>query len=218
MKMKKKLLLSSVAVIALCICVIAGSTYALFTDSATVNIAVTAGDLNVTAEVIESTIAMRSLGDDEGEFPRSPSATTQAFQTFENGGTVSFDSETSTFAISKMTPGDEITFKIKVENPQTTNNNAIAAKCYFDWTSTVPDNVDANLLDAINFDIYDANGVEVVIEDAGDYQDLPVGAEVEFTVVASFPDAEDNNDYKNAGANINFMVVAVQNNVQNNYQ
>ena len=47
--MKKKILLSSILTIALCLSIIAGSTYALFTSSADVNVAVTAGNVELTA-------------------------------------------------------------------------------------------------------------------------------------------------------------------------
>ena len=49
--MKKKALLSSVLVIALCLCLIAGSTFALFTSQSKVNIAVTSGKVDVVASV-----------------------------------------------------------------------------------------------------------------------------------------------------------------------
>ena len=210
--MKKKVLISSICVIALCLCLIAGSTFALFTSTAEVNIIVTAGDLDVTAVVDESTIAMRSLG--ESDFERGPNAGEDEMKVFANGGTVSFNSPT--FTITKMTPGDEIQFKIKVANgdtaPGATNENAIAAKCYFTWTSNVPSG-ETDLLEAMTFTV---NGNPVVLDEnvTPTYHNLPVGEEVEFTVVASFPDAANNNDYKNAVANINFMVVAVQANAQ----
>ena len=49
--MKKKVLLSAVVTIALCLCLIAGSTFALFTSKSETNIAVTAGNVDVTASV-----------------------------------------------------------------------------------------------------------------------------------------------------------------------
>ena len=50
--MKKKVLLSSVLVIAICLCLIAGSTFALFTDIADTSIAITSGNVKLTATVI----------------------------------------------------------------------------------------------------------------------------------------------------------------------
>ena len=49
--MKKKVLLSSIATIALCLCLIAGSTFALFTSQDNVNIAVTAGEVEMVAGI-----------------------------------------------------------------------------------------------------------------------------------------------------------------------
>ena len=49
--MKKKVLLSSIATIALCLCLIAGSTFALFTSKSNVNIAVTAGEVDMVAGI-----------------------------------------------------------------------------------------------------------------------------------------------------------------------
>ena len=49
--MKKKVLLSSIATIMLCFCLIAGSTFALFTSQTEVNIAVTAGQVEMTAGI-----------------------------------------------------------------------------------------------------------------------------------------------------------------------
>ena len=51
--MKTKILLVSILTILLCISVIAGSTYALFAQEAQVNIAVTAGQLDITRIITE---------------------------------------------------------------------------------------------------------------------------------------------------------------------
>ena len=50
--MKKKVLLSSIGTIALCLCLLVGSTFALFTSRSDVNIAVTTGKVDVSAVVI----------------------------------------------------------------------------------------------------------------------------------------------------------------------
>ena len=49
--MKKKVLLTSVVTIILCLCLIAGSTYALFTSSSSVNIVVQSATVKVKAEI-----------------------------------------------------------------------------------------------------------------------------------------------------------------------
>ena len=54
--MKKKALASSILVIAICLCLIAGSTFALFTDETKFNIAVTSGDVEIQASAEVSAI------------------------------------------------------------------------------------------------------------------------------------------------------------------
>ena len=49
--MKRRILLSAIITIALCICLITGATYAIFTSESTVNIAVTSGKVDVVATV-----------------------------------------------------------------------------------------------------------------------------------------------------------------------
>ena len=49
--MKKKILLPSIATIIVCLCLIAGSTFALFTSTSNVNISVTAGDVEMVAGI-----------------------------------------------------------------------------------------------------------------------------------------------------------------------
>ena len=60
--MKKKVLLSSLATIALCLSLIAGATFALFTSKSTSSIEVTAGEVKIEA-AIDSTLKTWSLGE-----------------------------------------------------------------------------------------------------------------------------------------------------------
>ena len=55
--MKKKVLLSSIATIALCFCLITGSTFALFTDTTEFNVAVTSGDVEIELPLADSLYA-----------------------------------------------------------------------------------------------------------------------------------------------------------------
>ena len=74
--MKKKVLLSSILTIFLCLCLISGSTFALFTSKAEVNIVVKSGEVNMTAG-----IAITKL--------ESVKADVNGTITDENGGTYS---------------------------------------------------------------------------------------------------------------------------------
>ncbi len=93
--MRKKVLISSILTIALCISLIAGSTFALFTSTSQVNVAVTSGKVSVVA-----TASGLELGSTLGEnLPETLAAA--------DGNTITLD---------KMVPGDFITFTITIHN------------------------------------------------------------------------------------------------------
>lgn len=121
--MKKKVLLSSIATIALCLCLIAGSTFALFTDTTDFNIAVTSGDVEIlaTAEVssIYSAKAITGAytGDEDDLFRDENGAFyihEEQTNTFLNGGTA--EVVNGTVVINRITPGDKVDIDIKVAN------------------------------------------------------------------------------------------------------
>ena len=95
--MKKKVILSSILTIALCLCLIAGSTFALFTSESAVNVAVQAAKVNVVA-VADRVNLWSTLGSNVHE-------TTANFSTTDN-----------TVKVEYMVPGDVIEFDIVVTN------------------------------------------------------------------------------------------------------
>ncbi len=101
--MTKKTILSSLLTIALCLGLIAGSTYALFTSEDAVNIAVTSGKVKVTATV--ANLATFSMGE----------ATAIAGK-FANGGTAAINTDNDVLTLTNITPGDKVTFDINVVN------------------------------------------------------------------------------------------------------
>ena len=115
--MKKKIT-SAVLTIVLCLSLIAGSTYALFTSEDTVNIAVTSGKVNVVATITEEKPATTSLGVEQ-----TPGS-------FANGGSAQFTSTESgkVLTLSNMTPGDATTFTIQV-----TNNSTVTIQYRLVW-------------------------------------------------------------------------------------
>lgn len=146
--MKVKVLLVSLLTIALCISVIAGSTFALFSASDDVNIVVGAANLAVTAEIDEESLKSKSLGDEDFNDNAGPR------QTFENGGTAFFktvnenqDNEARVLEIQKMTPGDAVTFTIKVKN-----EGDVAVAYTVNWTipTTTSNSEEVNLLEALD--------------------------------------------------------------------
>ena len=102
--MKRKTLISSILTIALCLSLIAGSTYALFTSQDEVNIAVTSGKVSVEAVILNNTLTTSSLDVVQN-------------QGFANGGTALFtDSDNQKLELTNMTPGDKVEFQIQITN------------------------------------------------------------------------------------------------------
>lgn len=125
--MKKKVLLSSIATIALCLSLIAGSTFALFTDKTDFNIAVTSGDVEILATTgIKNVYSAKGTDDDiakdeylkdengHGYFHELQNKTDGDRHYFVNGGYAVV--EGANLIIDKITPGDRVDVVVKVEN------------------------------------------------------------------------------------------------------
>lgn len=95
--MKKNAIFSSIIVIALCLSVIAGSTFALFTSESTVNASVSAGNVKLSATV-DRIILDSTLGENLPE--------TKA----------TYYPNTNVITVEKFVPGDFVTFNINVSN------------------------------------------------------------------------------------------------------
>ena len=196
--MKKRVLLVSVLTIALCISVIAGSTYALFVDDTKVNITVTAGDLDVVASIENGKLLTHSTGD-TAEFSREGS--------FANGGMAVIDpNNSSNILISGMTPGDKIRFNVDVEN-----NSDIAIRYRIVWKSNVSE-TEVDLADALTVTVQVNGEDELNMTDrVSDYYNVSANGEITtFTVTVEFPSREDNNSFRGAQGSLSFVVEAVQ--------
>lgn len=120
--MKKKVLMSSIVTIVLCLTLIAGSTFALFTDKNEINIAVTSGEVNLTAKldgltissVRPATVAEKNAGSNliEDEFGGLYVYEDHADGIFANGGTAELNDEGNTLSLNRVTPGDKVAFDI----------------------------------------------------------------------------------------------------------
>ena len=104
--MKKKTILSSLLTIILCLSLIAGSTYALFTSEDQVNIAVNSATVKLDASI--TNVQTWSLEDDKAAAGRTDG-------TFSNGGSAKV-AEDGSFSIALLTPGDKVSFDIVGEN------------------------------------------------------------------------------------------------------
>ena len=103
--MKKRFLFSSICSVVLCISLISGATFALFTSESKNNISITSGKVEMLSTV--ENIKTWSLEDDLALPGRSDG-------TFTQGGYVQFKDNLLT--INKIIPGDKVSFDITGKN------------------------------------------------------------------------------------------------------
>ena len=161
--MKKKALISSILTIAVCVSLIAGATFALFTSESQVNVAVTAGKVDVQAMILNDTMQLFSaladptadpnaegtLIDENGATYIYKDRTKEA--TFTNGGTATIVG--NTLNLDKVTPGDKVTFNIKI-----TNRSNIAVQ----YRVRVACTYGADLFYGLNFKVNDTDFSKVL--------------------------------------------------------
>ena len=115
--MKKKALISSILTIAVCVSLIAGATFALFTDREDVNIAVTAGNVDMVATITDVKL-YSAIADPNGTMIDENGHTykydPKADKFFTNGGT--YELTENTISLINVTPGDKVELKIDIEN------------------------------------------------------------------------------------------------------
>ena len=199
--MKKKIILTSIAIIALCLCLIAGSTYALFTTKTEVNIAVTAANLDIEATIVENTKQLRSLTDPTNVFTRT---------VFANGGEATFDN--GVLKIERMTPGDGVYFEVKVRNI-----GNVAVKYNVKWDIAEDTYTDTEGNQHPWADVLDIKVLHDGKEFDGKYAYDDLGAPdstATFVVMVIFKNgtAEHDNHYQDRRTDIQFTVEAVQDN------
>ena len=186
--MKNKIIVSSILTIALCLSMIAGSTFALFTSKSQTNIAVTSGKLEVVANINDD-LALTSRGVDR---------TSEG--TFANGGTAEIVTVNGipTLELYRLTPGDSVSFSITVEN-----KSNVAMKYQFAW------DVDGELAQYLTATV---DGVAIVdSETAWALWNTEDGMTQTFEVVITLPETI-GNEAQGLDASINFTVNAIQGN------
>ena len=147
MKTKIKALVASVMTVGVCIAIIVGSTFALFTDEERVNINVNAAQVELNSEI--SRIRVTSMNDYVDDV-----ADEDGYYTFEVGGTATLDDEGNVI-IDRMAPGDAV--EIFIENDIGSTNIAICYRVRF--TITVTDKNGERLKDLSGEFLTDENNV-----------------------------------------------------------
>lgn len=190
MKFKKAgVLVSAIASTAVCASLIAGSTFALFSDKKEVNIAVTSGKVAVEASVTVESTKSFDVVQTEGKWA--------------NGGFAKVDG--ATVNLVNITPGDEVTLKV-------TANNKSSVSAKYRCTYNV---LDGYLL-ASGLDV--SFGSVQLEDEGGKYQSYTtawdtlgkVSSEVSVTISLPSHEGEVDNLYQGLSANIALTVEAVQ--------
>ena len=190
--MKKKVILSSIMTIVLCLSLIAGSTYALFTSGETVNVAVTSGKVEVVATVNEISHGS-TIGANVPE---------TVFSSTEDANGV------NTITIDLMVPGDYYEFDVVVKN----NSNVT-----IDFATIISVVSDTGLWSGleVSFDgvvaTADTNGN---ISASSSVQDLAPGADPAVVRVRISLPEDRGNQYQDKSCTIAYTVSAIQGNAQ----
>lgn len=104
-----KRIVSAIITMVLCLCIVTGSSFALFTDSDKVNVTVKSAKINVSATLNEQSLKTYSMGIEQTGIDENGS------KLFANKGSASFD-EAGNLLLDRVTPGDKATFTLNVKN------------------------------------------------------------------------------------------------------
>ena len=189
---RKNIIISSLIAIALCVSMIVGATFALFTSESKVNIAVSSGKVSVVANIDETSVETKKLYD--------TTYTQGASNMYE--GVATFGEEGLT--LEKFVPGDGIKFNIVVKN----DSNVTVQ-----YRTIISCNIDDGLFAGLDVTVGNNagyNGVTLV----SDWASLAVGSS-DAIVPVSIELPEDAGDvYQEKTCTISYKVEAVQGNAQ----
>lgn len=175
--MKKKVIVSAALSAALMLAGAVGGTFAWFTSESKTDVNITAGKVNISSVV--SDLKTYSLGVE------------QEAGKFENGGTAVLNEQTIT--LDKMTPGDKVTFKIKV-----TNNSDVRIKYRVAFSKT------GDLAGALQGAVTGGASEWTILEVGS--EDINLEASIEMPETAG-------NEYQGKTGQVTVLVEAVQGNM-----
>ena len=190
---KSKPFLGAVLSIALCVSLIAGATFAIFTSEASVNIAVTSGTVKVTATVSDFNATSPEKITSEGVVVDD-----KYVAGFTNGGEATQNGNEIT--LKNVTPGDKVTFKITVKNESTVK---------VQYRTKVTASEDNGLFGALTMQIGEYKGMGI-----SEWKALEVGSKEETLECAIELPTTATNDYQNKQCKIAFTVEAIQGNAE----
>lgn len=210
---KSKTFVGALLSIALCVSLITGATFAIFTSEANVNIAVTSGTVKVTAEVTGLTLYSPTTLNADGSVANKENAATE--NAFKNGGTAAMNG--GKLQINGITPGDKATVELTI-----TNEGNVSTLYRYGYTLLSSDDEaydgDALVLfEGLNFVFDEMNAktvtdteTSVIVAYKTAYAELPESKTV--TAVVELPGTA-GNKYQDLSLTIAFVVEAVQANI-----
>jgi predicted ribosomally synthesized peptide with SipW-like signal peptide len=210
--MKKKIIISSVVTIVICLCLIAGSTFALFTDNTEINIVVSSANVELEAELGDPILysakadANGTLVDENGNKYSHEKQTTAKFS---NGGTATYDATNNKLTVNKITPGDKIEFPLSA-----TNSSDVTIQYRFVIVCTDADTAKA-LTKGTDPMFFTVNGTKLVIDDkqfVSEWETLVPGEDMPVTTITFELPITAGNEYQGLVANFKIIVEAVQGN------
>ncbi|MBR2375578.1 MAG: hypothetical protein IKA88_04750, partial [Clostridia bacterium] len=189
---KRNVVVSAILAIMLCISLIAGATFALFTSKSKVNIAVSSGKVSVTASIDNASVQTKQLYDTN--YTQGADNMYEGVATFDENG----------LTLEKLVPGDGIQFNIVVENESSVT---------VQYRTIIICENDNGLFAALNVSIGDKlgyNGVTFV----SDWAQLAVGAADAIVPVTIELPEDSGDEYQDKACTVSYKVEAVQGNAQ----
>ena len=194
MKSKKKIIIVSIIALLAAGSFVGGVTYALFKTNSQVNIAVTSGNIDVKASVVDGL----TLTHQEWDSTTSSYVEKDGFY----NGEATLDEAKHTLSLSKMLPMDKVSFKIKI-----TNNSNVTVK----YRTVVKTLEDTGLFEGLKVTIDDEefDGIEA----RSDYSTWSETGERIINVSIEIPE-DTTVDYSSKSCTISYLVDAVQGNAR----
>ena len=197
MKSKKGILVGAIATIALCVSIVAGATFALFTSETGTNVAVKSGTVNVTATIKDVVATHGEWNEENGIYEEK-----DFLLAGENAAAL--DEKKQTLTLTNIAPTDKVTFKIAVQND-----------------SNVP--IKYRAIVACTKDDGLAGGLSVTLDEQkfttsaiGEWTQLAANGEIaDVNVTVELPFDADNK-YQNKSCTLSYKVEAVQANGKTN--
>mgnify|MGYP004513073007 CR=1 FL=1 len=184
---KRNIVISAILSLALCVSLIAGATFAIFTSESKVNIAVTSGKVDVVATINEDSVQTKQLGTEY-----------TAGKTSTFAGAVEING--NSIDIKNFVPGDGVKFDINV-----TNHSNVAIK----YRVVVSEATESNLADKLKIGV---DGKEYFGSVLGDYIKLEAGAAIGSIPVSIELPENAGNDWQDKIVKFYVAVEAVQGN------